>query len=563
MHSTMMQVPLSVNHFLERGRQLFGEREIVSRLPDKSITRTNYIGLYDRARRLAAALVDAGVKPGEAVGTLMWNSIWHLEAYFGIPAAGAVLHTLNLRLSPNDIAYTIKDAGDRIVLVDDVLLPLLEEVMALVDVERIIVVPTSGAAVSPRYENYEEFIARDATDYQYPVLDENAPCGMCYTSGTTARPKGVVHSHRAVVLHALSVSLPDCLDLSCHDSVFVVTPMFHVNAWGIPFAAAMIGCNLSFPGQHMGAEDLLDIMESEQVTLALGVPTIWMAIQQALDKQPDRWKLRRGTRMMVGGAAAAPSLIAGLERHGLSIKHGWGMTELTPVGTLSWLKPEHANLPAEQQYEIRARQGLPIPLMELRIMGDAGPQPWDGRSVGELQVRGPIVTGGYHNLPPDAEKLSADGWFRTGDVASIDPEGYMRISDRTKDLIKSGGEWISSVALENAIMAHPAVAEAAVIAIKHPKWDERPLAVVVKCPDEDLSAEDLRAFIAPHFARWQLPDDFVFVDSLPRTSTGKFLKAELRERFKDWASSTPQAERDAASGAARKVEGVGFSRTSG
>lgn len=537
--STMMQVPLSVNHLLERSRQLYGKREIVSRLPDKSIIRTNYDALYDRARRLAAALVAAGVKPGEPVGTLMWNSAWHLEAYFGIPAAGAVLHTLNLRLSPTDIAYIIQDAGDRFVLVDDVLLPLLEQVLAHVKVERIIVVPTSGRPVPPNYENYEAFIARDAADYRYPQLDETAPCGMCYTSGTTGRPKGVVHSHRAVVLHALSVSLPDCLNLSCHDQVFVVTPMFHVNAWGVPFAAAMIGCSLSFPGQHMGAEDLLEIMEQEQVTLALGVPTIWMAILQALDKEPDRWRLKRGMRMMVGGAAAAPSLIAGLERHGLSIKHGWGMTELTPVGTLSWLKPEHMHLPAEQQYEIRARQGLPIPLIELRIMGEDGPQPWDGKSIGELQVRGPIVTRGYHNLPPDPEKLTDDGWFRTGDVATIDAEGYMRIADRTKDLIKSGGEWISSVELENAIMGHPAVAEAAVIAVKHPKWDERPLAVVVKRPGAEVTAEELRAFIAPRFAKWQLPDDFAFVDAIPRTSTGKFLKTELRERFKDWVSRTP------------------------
>ncbi len=539
MHSTMMRVPLSVNHLLERGRQLFGNREIVSRLPDKSISRTNYAALYDRARRLAAALVDAGVKPGEPVGTLMWNSSWHLEAYFGIPAAGAVLHTLNLRLSPSDIAYIIKDAGDRFVIVDDVLLPLIEQVLPLVDIERIIVAPTGGAPVPPHYMNYEEFISRDAADFHFPALDENAPCGVCYTSGTTGRPKGVVHSHRAVVLHALSVSMPDCLNLSCHDQVFVVTPMFHVNAWGIPFAAAMVGCGLSFPGQHMGAEDLLDIMESEQVSLALGVPTIWMAIQQALDKQPQRWKLRRGMRMMVGGSAAAPSLIAGLERHGLAIKHGWGMTELTPVGTLSWLKPEHTSLPAEQQYEIRARQGLPIPLMELRIMGESGLQPWDGKSVGELQVRGPIVTSGYHNLPPDAEKLTDDGWFRTGDVASINTEGYLRISDRSKDLIKSGGEWISSVELENAIMGHPAVAEAAVIAVKHPKWDERPLAVVVKRPDETVTAEELRAFIASRFARWQLPDDFTFVDALPRTSAGKFQKTKLREMFKDWVSRSP------------------------
>ncbi len=544
----MMQVPLSVNHLLERGCRLFGEREIVSRRPDKSLVRSTYAALHDRARRLAQALVAAGVKPGEAVGTLMWNSIWHLEAYFGIPAAGAVLHTLNLRLSPEDIAYIIQDAGDRFIIVDDVLLPLLQKVLPLVQVEAVIVASTTGAPVSApawfppaiRFVGYEDFIARDASDYRYPELDENAPCGMCYTSGTTGRPKGVVHSHRAVVLHALSVSLPDCLNLSCRDSVLAVTPMFHVNAWGVPFAAAMVGCNLSFPGSHMGAEDLLDLMQQEQVTLALGVPTIWMAIQQALDREPTRWKLGRGTRMMVGGSAAAPALISALDQHGLVVMHGWGMTELCPVGTLSWLKPKHTTLPADEQVLVRARQGLPIPLIELRILSEDGrPLPWNGAAVGELQVRGPIVTGGYHNVPSDPDKVTADGWFRTGDVAAIDADGYMRIADRSKDLIKSGGEWISSVDLENAIMGHPAVAEAAVIAVKHPRWDERPLAAVVKRPGQEVSVEELRAFLATRFAKWQIPDDIAFIDAVPRTSTGKFLKTSLRDMFKDWVSRTP------------------------
>jgi len=539
MRSTMMQVPLSVNDLLERGKRLFGSREIVSRLPDGSFHRSDYATLHRRARQLAAALRRAGVQPGDPVATLMWNHAWHLEAYFGIPAAGAVLHTVNLRLSPDDIAYILQDAGDRILIVDDVLMPLLEEVRRRVAIERVIVVCLTGAPVAAPFESYESFIAGDASDYRYPEQDENAACGMCYTSGTTGRPKGVVHSHRSTVLHALSISIPDCLDLSCRDSVFAVTPMFHVNAWGVPFAAAMVGAKLCFPGPRLGAEDLLDIMQAEDVTLALGVPTIWMAIQQALDREPARWKLGRGTRMMVGGSAAPPSLIAAFERHGLRIIHGWGMTELCPVGTLSWLKPEHAGLPEEQQYEVRARQGLPIPLMELRIQGDCGPQPWDGRSVGELQVRGPIVTGGYHNLPADREKITDDGWFRTGDVATIDPGGYMRISDRTKDLIKSGGEWISSVDLENAIMGHPGVAEAAVVAIRHPKWDERPLAVVVRRAGRDVTPEDLRAFLAPRFAKWQIPDDFEFVDALPRTSTGKFLKTKLRERFGSTVSRTP------------------------
>lgn len=540
MQSTMQHVPLSTNHLLERSRQFFANRGIVSRLPDKSLRRTTYADLHRRARQLAAALVRAGIRPGEPVATLMWNHAWHLEAYFGIPAAGAVLHTLNLRLSPEDLAYIIADAGDRMLLVDDVLLPLVDKLRPLVRLEHIVVVPTTGAAPPAGCRSYEDFIAGDASGYRYPDLDEEAPCGMCYTSGTTGRPKGVVYSHRSTVLHSMAVALPDCLDLSCHDVVHAVTPMFHANSWGVPYAAAMAGAGLVFPGPHLGAEDLLEQMAQEQVSLALGVPTIWMMIQQALEHEPGRWALKRGMRMMVGGSAVPQSMIAAFEKHGLSIKHGWGMTELSPVGTLSWLKPEHAALAQEQQYRIRARQGIALPLVELRIMGEAGPQPWDGASVGELQARGPWVTGGYHNTPRDPDKITDDGWLRTGDVAAIDAEGYMRISDRTKDLIKSGGEWISSVDLENAIMGHPAVAEAAVVAIRHPKWDERPLAVVVRKPGAEVTPEALRAFLAGHFANWQIPDDFAFVEVLPRTSTGKFMKTRLRDDFKEWGSKTPE-----------------------
>ncbi len=539
MQSTMMQMPLSISHILERGNQLFGKREVVSRRPDKSLHRTTYAEIYQRSRQLAAALVAAGIRPGDRVATLMWNHAWHLEAYYGIPAAGAVLHTVNLRLGPDDLAYIIEDAQDRILLVDDVLLPLYEKVRDRVKLERVIVVPSSGNSVPAGYESYEDFIKLDASGFRYPELDENAACGLCYTSGTTGRPKGVAFSHRSTVLHALGVALPDSLDLSVRDSILVVTPMFHVNSWGVPYAAMMVGAKQVFPGPHMGAHDLLEQMEKETITLALGVPTIWMQIQQALDAEPKRWSLKHGMRMMVGGSAAPVSMIAGFEKHGLRIMHGWGMTELSPVGSLSWLKPEHLDLPVEQQYEIRAKQGLPLPLVELRVMGENGPQAWDGKSVGELQARGPWVTGGYYNTPPDPEKVTADGWLRTGDVATIDPEGYMRISDRTKDLIKSGGEWISSVNLENAIMGHPAVAEAAVIAVKHPKWDERPLAVVVKKPGHDVSVEELRQFLSGQMAKWQIPDDWAFIDAIPRTSTGKFLKTKLREDFKDWVSHTP------------------------
>ena len=489
MRSTMMQTPLSLNHLLERAGRLYPKAEIVSRLPDKSIHRTNYGAIHRRARQLAQALVKAGVKRGEAVGTLLWNHYGHLECYFGIPAAGAVLHTLNLRLSPEDLAYIVADANDQVVIIDDVLLPLWQKVLPLLKKPlRTIVLPFSGQPVAAGFESYEDFIAADATNYVYPEQDENEAMGMCYTSGTTGRPKGVVYSHRSMVMHAITNCIPDCLNLSCHDNILAVTPMFHANSWAMPFSATMVGARQVLPGPHMGADDLLELMQDEKVTLALGVPTIWLMILQALEAGTRQWKLKENMRMMVGGSAVPQAMIAGFDKFNLVIKHGWGMTELSPVGTLSWLKPEHSALPLEEQQSIRARQGIALPLVDLRLMDDNGKiLPWDGKSVGELQARGPWVTGSYHQVPTDPGSFTPDGWLRTGDVASIDAEGYMRIADRTKDLIKSGGEWISSVDLENAVMGHPAVAEAAVIAVKHPKWDERPLAVVVKKPGKEVS----------------------------------------------------------------------------
>ncbi len=535
MQGTMMDFPLSIPHILERAGKIFPKVEVVSRMPDKSLHRYTYADFYKRSKALAEALLKLGLQKGDRVGTLMWNHYAHLEAYFGVPISGGVLHTLNLRLHPSDIAYIINHGGDRFLIVDDVLLKLVLAIREHIPgVEEIIVVPLTGQPVPDGFMDYEQFLDTADGGFEYPEISENDAMGMCYTSGTTGRPKGVVYTHRSTVLHSLGIALPDALGLSMSDVFTPVVPMFHVNAWGLPYAAVMTGTKQVHPGPYLDAENLLDLYEHEQVTATAGVPTIWLGILQALEKEPDRWKLVPGMRMVVGGSAAPESMIRAFDKFNLRVIHAWGMTETSPLGTVSLLKPHLQQLDEDAQYAYRAKQGLPVPLVEIRAMTDEGEAPWDGKTMGELQVRGPWVAASYYNLPSETDKWTPDGWFRTGDVVTIDAEGYMKITDRTKDLIKSGGEWISSVDLENALMGHPAVAEAAVIAVPHPKWAERPLAAVVLKEGAKATADELREFLAPKFAKWWIPEAIVFVEEIPRTSSGKFLKAKLREQFKDW-----------------------------
>jgi fatty-acyl-CoA synthase len=534
MLGTMMDFPLTLVPILERAGQLYGQIEIVSRRPDHSIVRTNYGTMYRRARRLARALELAGLARGDRVATLMWNHSSHLEAYFGIPACGGVLHTLNLRLHPSELAFIANHARDRYLIVDDVLLPVYESFREQVHFERVFVVPFGCQRVPRGYESYEDFLDAADDDFQYPALQENEAAAMCFTSGTTGKPKGVVYSHRALVLHSFAQCLADSFGINHNEVVLPASSMFHANAWGVPFTATMVGAKLVFSGPHLDAESLLDLIEKENVTIATAVPTVWFNVLMALEKGPGRWKIDHPVRITCGGSAVPESLLRRMDRFGFRITHLWGMTETTPFATTGTIKSTLARGNEEEKYRLRVKQGMPAPFIEIRIMRPDGEAPRDGATFGELEIRGPWVAASYFEAPETADRWTRDGWFKTGDIATIDAEGYVKIVDRSKDLIKSGGEWISSVDLENELMGHPGIREAAVIGVAHPKWQERPLAVVVVKEDAQVSPEELRNFLAAKFAKWQLPDAFVFTNELPRTSVGKLLKLKLREQYADW-----------------------------
>ncbi len=544
MRHTMMDFPLTLPTILERARAPFADVEIISRMPDRSVRRDTYGSFYGRVRRLAQALLERGLQKGDRVATLMWNHEPHMVAYFGVPIAGGVIHTLNLRLSPEDVSFIADDADDRFLIVDETLLPLLAKCQRKKPFEKIFVAKTSGAPVP--YESFEALLdstADGGRTFEYPDLREEDALGMCYTSGTTGRPKGVVYSHRSTVLHAFATTMADSLALGMRDTILPVVPQFHVNAWGIPFAATMVGAKLVMPGPHLDAVSVLDLMQDEKVTCAAGVPTVWLGILEALDREPSRWKLQPKVRMIVGGSAVPESLIRGLDRHGLEIIHALGMTEMSPIGTVSRLRPSLDAASEDHRYATRALQGIHVPFVETRVVDSDGTlQPHDGKSSGELEVRGPWVAASYYGTSEERERWTIDGWFCTGDVATIDARGYVKITDRSKDVIKSGGEWISSVDLENAIMSHPGVREACVIAVPHAKWAERPLAAVVLKEGVTQAIEpEIVELLTAKFAKWWLPDGYVFVDAIPRTSTGKFLKSVLREQFKAWKPAAREA----------------------
>ena len=532
MQGLMMDYPLTLTHILERSAKLFPAKEIASKTPS-GVHRYSYADFYRRVHRLAHGLAALGVQEGDRVGTLCWNSSRHLELYFAIPCYGAVLHTLNLRLPSDQLAYIISHAGDKAIFVDASLFSVLEPILDQIPcVERFVILPDSETPAA----NYEQLLeSSPPAPYLWPRLDENAAAATCYTSGTTGNPKGVVYTHRALFLHSFALALTDSFAISERDTILQIVPMFHANGWGVPFAAVMTGARVVFTGRQVQPADIAALIQNERVTFTGGVPTIWIGLYGYLESHPHDLS---SLRMVVCAGAAMPrQFIEWFEKkHGVHFHLAWGMTETTPIATFMALKEHLKDLPEKERFDLLARHGLPIAGVDIRIVDPEGAELlWDGVTMGELQTRGPWITSAYYNDPRSDQSFDGE-WFRTGDVATIDPEGYLQIMDRTKDLVKSGGEWISSVDLENAIMAHPKVMEAAVIAVFHPKWQERPLACIAPLEQHrgDITKQEILDFLAGRIAKWWLPDDVVFLEEVPKTSVGKFNKRALREQFKDY-----------------------------
>lgn len=539
--STMMDYPLTLTYAAHRAKNYFANREIVTLTADGT-ERTTYGQVYDRSRQLSSALEKLGMQQGDRIGTIAWNTARHFELYLAVPCMGAVLHTINLRLPQDQLTFIINDAADRILFVDADLVPLIEKIAGEIPSVEYVVVMNGQASPTaenmPKVLNYEELLVTGSPDYQWPELEEHAPAAMCYTSGTTGNPKGVVYSHRSSLLHAITVTQADTLALSERDVAMPLVPMFHVNCWGLPHAGLMVGAKLVLPSRFMTPDRTAQVIADERVTLSAGVPTLWIGFVQVLAQRPDL-DVSSLNRVVIGGSAAPVSLITALQSRGIPVVHAWGMTETSPIGTVSRLMAHLEKLPPEQQVAYQAKQGRVVPGVELRIVDLASGEevPHDGTTYGEIQVRGPWITASYYhdmNTEQGQDKF-IDGWFRTGDVATMDPEGYVQIVDRTKDVVKSGGEWISSVILENEIVGHPQVLEAAVIALPHPKWQERPVALVVPKPDAvgQLTEADILAYLEPRVAKWWLPDRVIFVEAIPKTSVLKIDKKLIRAQLAD------------------------------
>ena len=535
----MMSAPLLISSLVAHAERYHGPTEIISVNTSRGREKTDWATVGGNARKLASALERLGLGPQARCATIAWNNRRHLEIYFGVSGGGFVCHTINPRLFPEQLIYIINHAEDEVLFIDSTFVPLVAGIRdELKSVKHIVLLEAEvgdAAEALPGIMAYDDLIATGDADYEWPQFDEFTASSLCYTSGTTGHPKGVLFSHRSTVLHSFAFNLQDAGSFSATDVVLPVVPMFHVNAWGSPYACAMVGSSVILPGPHLDGSSLLDLMDDYQVTCALGVPTIWLGLLTEMERSGRT--AASMTRTLVGGAACPPSMIEAFrEKHGVEVVHAWGMTEMSPVGTVNKPLAKHAALPAAEQHRVRESQGRPVWGVEMKIVDDAGARlPEDGEAQGQLLVRGHYILDAYMHMTPD-ETLE-DGWFNTGDVATIDPDGYLSIKDRAKDIIKSGGEWISSVELENIAIAHPDLADAAVIGVPHPKWDERPIVVAVAAGEASPSETDVLDLFNGKIAKWQIPDRVVFIDVLPRNATGKVLKRNLRDTFKDVLAS--------------------------